>query len=226
MSQARAGTRARAATIATIAVVSSSTAVGLLASRPDSPLTPPLAPGANASQALARAAEVVALDRLPRDAAAALSAVLLFAAVAAFLYALRVAWRGRLGVGRVLMVGVLLHLLALTIPLFLSRDVYSYGIYGRMVSEYGANPFVTTPEAFPRDPLFPLVSKDWADSPSVYGPAFVALSAGITSVGSSPGTIVWAFKLVAALAGVATLFLVAVAARRVHPKRAAFGAVL
>ena len=226
MSQARAGTRARAATIATIAVVSSSTAVGLLASRPDSPLTPPLAPGANASQALARAAEVVALERLPRDAAAALSAVLLFAAVGAFLYALRSAWRGSLAVGRVIVVGVLLHLLALAIPLFLSRDVYSYGIYGRMVSEYGANPFVTTPEAFPRDPLFPLVSEDWADSPSVYGPAFVALSAGITSVATSPAVMVLTFKLVAALAGVATMLLVVAAARRVHPGRAAFAAVL
>lgn len=226
MSHSRENGGARSATIATIAVASSSMAVGLLASRPDSPLTPPLAPGAEAPEALARASEVLFLDRLPRDVAAALSAILLFAAVAAFLYALRVAWRGRLGVGRVLTVGVLLHLLALAIPLFLSRDVYSYGIYGRMVSEYGANPFVTSPDAFPRDPLFPLVSEDWADSPSVYGPAFVALSAGITSVATSPGTIVWAFKLLAALAGVATMFLVVASARRVQPRRAAFAAVL
>lgn len=201
-------------------------AVGLLASRPDSPLTPPLAPGAEASDALARASEVLFLDRLPRDMAAALSAVLLFAAVAAFLYALLLAWRGALSVGRVLLVGVLLNVLALVIPLFLSRDVYSYGIYGRMVSEHGANPFVNTPEDFSGDPLFPLVSEDWADSPSVYGPAFVALSAGITSVATSPASIVWAFKLLAALAGVATMFLVVAAARRVHPGRAAFAAVL
>jgi hypothetical protein len=226
MSQARARNGARAATIATIAVVSSSIAMGLLASRPDSPLAPPLASGAGAPPLLARASEAFALDRLPRDAAAVLSAILVFATVAAFFYALRLAWRGSLGVGRVIIVGVLLYALALAIPLFLSRDVYSYGIYGRMVSEYGANPFVTSPDAFPGDPLFPLVSEDWIDSPSVYGPAFVALSAGITSVATSPATIVWAFKLVAAVAGVATMLLMVAAARRVHPKRAAFAAVL
>jgi hypothetical protein len=226
MSQFRATTRARAATIATVATLSTSVAVALLASRPDSPLTPPLAPGAGAPWVLSRAAEVLSLDRLPRDVAAALAAVFLFAAVAAFLYALRLAWRGSLGVGRVIVVGVLLHVLALATPLFLSRDVYSYGIYGRMVSEYGVNPFVTTPEAFPQDPLFPFVSEDWSDSPSVYGPAFAALSAGVTGVATSPAAVVWAFKLVAALAGVATMLVMVAAARRVHPGRAAFAAAL
>jgi hypothetical protein len=175
---------------------------------------------------LSRAAEALFIDRLSRDAAAALSAILIFAAVGAFLYALRLAWRGEVGIRRVIIVGILLHILALAIPLFLSRDVYSYGIYGRMVSDYGANPFVATPDAFPRDPVFPLVSEDWRASPSVYGPAFVALSAGITTVATSPASMVWAFKLVAALAGVATMFLVVAAARRVHPRRAAFAAAL
>jgi hypothetical protein len=219
-------TGTRAATIVTIATVSTSAAVALLASRPESPLTPPLAPGAEAPRALSRAAEALLIDRLPRDAAAVLSALLLFAAVASFLYALRQAWRGAVGPGHVLIVGILLHILALVIPLFLSRDVYSYGIYGRMVSEYGVNPFFSTPDAFPRDPVFSLVSEDWVDSPSVYGPAFVALSAGITSIATSTSTMVWAFKLVAAVAGVATMFLVVAAARRVHPKRAAFAAML
>jgi Glycosyltransferase family 87 len=226
MSEADAKTGPRAAALATIATTSASAAVALLASRPDSPLTPPLAPGAEAPGILSRAAEALLLDRLSRDAAAALSAVLIFAAVAAFLFALRVAWRGDLGVGRVLIVGLLLHVLSLATPLFLSRDVYSYGIYGRMVSEYGANPFVTTPLAFPQDPVFPLVSEDWRDSPSVYGPAFVAISAGITTVAASPGSMVWAFKVVAALAGIGTMFLVAGAARRVRPQRAAFAAAL
>lgn len=216
----------RAARVAALATVATSAAVSLLASRPDSPLTPPLAPGAEAPRVLSRGAEILLFDRLSRDAAAALSAIFIVAAVGAFLYALRVAWRGEMGLGRVLVVGILLHLLALMIPLFLSRDVYSYAMYGRMVSEYGANPFVTAPDAFPRDPLFPLVSEDWRDSPSVYGPAFVALSAGITSMVTSPASTVWAFKLVAALAGVATMFLVAAAARRIHPQRAAFAAAL
>jgi hypothetical protein len=226
MSQARATTGARAATIATIATLATSAGIAVLASRPDSPLTPPLPRGGEAPTVLSRAAEALSLDELSKDVAATLSAILVFAAAAAFLYTLRHAWRGALSVRRVLFVAVLLHILALVTPLFLSRDVYSYSIYGRMVSEHGANPFVTTPDAFPGDPFFPLVSEDWRDSPSVYGPAFVALSAGITSVASDPATTVWAFKLVAALAGVATMLLVVAAARRAHPERAAFAAAL
>src|SRR5919106_1869591 len=226
MSRAPATIAGRAATIATIAVVSSSTAVGLLASRPDSPLTPPLPPGAEAPTLLARAAEVLSLDRLPRDAAAALSAVLLFAAVAAFLYALRLAWRSTLGVGRVLIVGVLLHLLALAIPLFLSRDVYSYGIYGRMVSKHGANPYTDIPAAFADDPVYPLVSVDWIDSRSVYGPAFTAIGAGVTSVFSTPASTVFGFKALAAVASVLAMVLTVAAARRAAPERAAFAGVL
>ncbi len=215
--------RSRAATFATLA---SSLAVALLASRPQSPLTPPLPRGAQAPEALSRGAELLALDRLPKDVAAALSALLLFAAAAVFLYSLREAWKGSLGVGRVVTVGVLLHLLMLVTPLFLSRDVYSYGIYGRMVSEYGVNPFVTTPAAFQQDPLFPFVSEDWRDSPPVYGPGFVVLSAGVTSLASTPASIVWAFKLLAVLAGVGTMLLVVASARRVRPERAAFAAAL
>jgi hypothetical protein len=211
---------------ATFAVVASSLAVALLASRPRSPLTPPLPRGAEAPEALSRGAEVLALDRLPNDVAAALSALLLFAAAGAFLYALREAWRGSLAVGRVVAVGIVLHLLVLVTPLFLSRDVYSYGIYGRMVSEYGVNPFVTTPAAFQYDPIFPFVSEDWRDSPPVYGPGFVVLSAGVTSLASTPASIVWAFKLIAVLAGVGTMFLVVASARRVRPQRAAFAAAL
>jgi hypothetical protein len=226
MSETGAKTGARAAGIASFATLATAAAVALVASRADSPLTPPLPPGAEGPRLLSAAAEVLLLDRLSRDAAAALSAIFIFAAVGAFLYALRVAWRGEIGVGRAIVVGILLHVLALAIPLFLSRDVYSYGIYGRMVSEYGANPFVSVPDDFPRDPVFPLVSADWRDSPSVYGPAFVAMSAGVTSVAASPASIVWAFKVVAAMAGVATMFLVVSAARRVRPRRAAFAAAL
>lgn len=216
----------RAAGIASIATLATFAAVALVASQPDSPLTPPLPPGAEAPKFLSAATEALLLDRLTRDAAAALSAVFIFAAVGAFLYALRVAWQGDIGVSRVISVGILLHILALAIPLFLSRDVYSYGMYGRMVSEYEANPFVSVPDDFPRDPVFPLVSEDWRDSPSVYGPAFVVLSAGITSLAADPTSIVWAFKLVAVVAGVATMFLVVAAARRIRPRRAAFAAAL
>lgn len=209
-----------------MAVGATAALVGLVASVPGSPFTPPLFPDAGAPAALERAAGLLGLDALSRDGLAVLGAAALFAAAGAFLYALGAAWRGHLTVRRVVVVGVLLHLLALAIPLFLSRDVYSYAIYGRMVSEHGANPYATLPAAFVDDPVYPLVSVDWIDSRSVYGPAFTAISAGVTSVFGSPAGTVLGFKALAAAAGVLTMLLAVAAARRAAPERAAFAAAL
>ena len=216
----------RGGRVAIVATSVTSVLVALLASTPSSPLTPDLFPGGGAPAFLARGSELLGLDRLPRDGAAVFSVVFLFAAAGAFVFALVQAWRGGVSLRSVLILGLALHALALAVPLFLSRDVYSYAIYGRMLSEHGANPYTAIPAAFASDPMYPLVSVDWIDSPSVYGPGFVVVSAAITSVVSSPTATVFAFKLVAALASVATMFLVAVAARRVSPERAAFAAAL
>jgi alpha-1,6-mannosyltransferase len=218
--------RLRAARIATAGVVVAGALVGLVASVPGSPITPPLFPGARALRILEAAAGLIGLNDLSREGLAVLGAAALFAAAAAFLYALGAAWRRRLSARRVIVVGVLLHLLALAIPLFLSRDVYSYAIYGRMVSQYGANPYTDIPAGFADDPLYPLVSVDWIDSRSVYGPAFTAVSAGVTSLTSSPASTVFGFKVLAALAGVLTMLLTAAAARRAAPERVAFAAAL
>jgi hypothetical protein len=218
--------RQRAAGIATTAVLITGVLVGLVASTPGSPFTPPLFPGARAPGILEGAAGLLGLDSLSRDGLAVLGAAALFAAAGAFLYALGAAWRGHLSVRRVVVVGILLHLLALAIPLFLSRDVYSYAIYGRIVSEHGANPYTVIPAAFVDDPVYPLVSVDWIDSRSVYGPAFTTISAGVTSLTSSPASTVFAFKALAAIAGVLTMLLAAAAARRAAPERTAFAAAL
>lgn len=214
------------AMVATAATLITWALVALLASRPESPLTPPLPPGAEAPSFLAAPARILGLDRLSQDAAGSLSAVLLLGAGIAFLYSAREAWRGTLSVGRIVAVGVMLHALAVAIPLFLSRDVYSYSIYGRMVSVLGANPFVSTPADFAGDPMFPFVSEDWNEMPSVYGPGFLTIAAAVTALVGSPAGLIVAFKTVAASASVATMLLVVVAARRVRPERAAFGAIL
>jgi alpha-1,6-mannosyltransferase len=207
-------------------MVAASLAVAVLASRPDSPFTPFLYPGYRAPGVLRWVAELFQLDRLQRDAAALLGAVLLCAAAAAFVWALREAWRGRITVRTVIAVAIGLHVVALVIPLFVSRDVYSYAYYGRMISEYGVNPYIHTPGEFLRDPFYLVVSNFWIDSPSVYGPAFTALSAGITSMFDEPVRVILAFKLVSAAASVATMLVVVAAARRVRPERAAFAAML
>jgi alpha-1,6-mannosyltransferase len=166
------------------------------------------------------------MDRLPKDVAGLVSAVFFVAAGLAFLYTARAAWRGGLTVRRVVLVGVALHVLALFLPLFLSRDVYSYTMYGRMVSVYGTNPYVSAPIGFAHDPVFPYLSPDWNTTRSVYGPGFLAIAGGITGVADSPSDAVWAFKLLAVAASAATMLLVVMAARRARPERAAFGAVL
>jgi hypothetical protein len=218
--------RLRAARIATAAVVVTGALVGLVASVPGSPFTPPLFPGARAPGILEGAAGLIGLDALSREGLAVLGAAALFAAAGAFLYALGAAWRGHLSARRVIVVGILLHLLALAIPLFLSRDVYSYAIYGRMVSQHGANPYTDIPAAFADDDVYPLVSVDWIDSRSVYGPAFTAVSAGVTSLTSSPASTVFGFKALAAAAGVLTMLVTVAAARRAAPERVAFAAAL
>jgi hypothetical protein len=151
----------------------------------------------------------------------------MFGAVAAFLYGLREAWLGRLSVVNVIVVGALLHALAVAMPLLLSRDVYSYMIYGRMISEYGANPYVSVPAHFPGDPVSQFVSPLWLEQRAVYGPAFVSIAGGITALmGKDPARIIVAFKLLAALANLATVILVVAASRRAWPQRTAFAAAL
>jgi hypothetical protein len=202
--------------------------VALVASVPRSPFTPPLARGAEAPGFLAGGASLLGLDTLTRDVAGLVGTIVLVAAAAAFVFALREAWRGRLSLRLVLMVGVALHVLALVTPLFLSRDVYSYAIYGRMVSLHGLNPYTEIPAEAWNDPFNTqdLVSVDWIDSPAVYGPAFSAISAGVTGAIRGVPQTVFAFKALAAAASVATMFLVVAAARRAAPERAAFAAAI
>jgi alpha-1,6-mannosyltransferase len=221
-----AGPIGRQGAVATLGVLASAAAIALLASRTASPITPQLAPGADALEPLAAAARFLGLEGLSRGVAATLGAVFLVGAAAAFVYALFVAWHRKLGLRRVILVGLILHALALILPLLFSRDVYSYTIYGRIVSEYGENPYVSVPLGFPDDPIFPVVSDFWEDSPTVYGPAFTAISAGVTSVADSPAASVFAFKALSAVASAATMLLVVAAARRLRPERAAFAGVL
>ena len=219
------GTRSRAR-LATTAILVSFGAVGVLASRPNSPFTPFLHPEDRSPGFLRALSELLGVDALDRDVAAVVGAVLLAASAVAFVVAARAAWRGDLSVSRVVWVGLALHALALVLPLFLSRDVYSYAYYGRMVSRYGVNPYLFTPGEFLSDPFYLYVSHFWIDSPSVYGPAFSSLAGWLTGLVSGVPATVDAFKLVAAVASVGTMLAVVAAARRVRPERAAFAGLL
>ncbi len=97
---------------------------------------------------------------------------------------------GGLPIRLVLAAGAALTALCVVMPPAGSKDVASYALYGRMVSEYGENPYATVPDDHPDDPWYPDVSTRWRQTPSVYGPAFTVLSAAITGVGGGHRTVV------------------------------------
>lgn len=213
----------RGGTLATVGTLAISSGVALLASYEGSSLTP--AVSGPPAPPLSWAVNRLHLGALSSRAAGTATTLAMLLAAGVFVYALHHAWRGSLPLRRVFLVAVLLHVLAVMMPLFVSRDVYSYAFYGRM-TVLGANPYVDVPADFSTEPLYRSVSPYWRHVPSVYGPAFTLLSAAISAVVSSPAALVLAFKTIAAVASLASVYLAAVAARKLRPERAAFAATL
>ena len=81
--------------------------------------------------------------------------------------------------GRVVVVAGALLVVAVAVPP-VGHDLWSYAMYGRIVSAHHASPYTHIPADYPKDPLLSLVG--WRHTPSVYGPAFVAVAAAGTSV--------------------------------------------
>ena len=115
----------------------------------------------------------------------------------------------RLGVRPVMAAIALVFAVAVVKPPTTSNDLWSYGMYGRMVTVHDANPYVAVPNDFRSDPLFDRVSPIWQHRPSVFGPVWVGYEAvGSLLMGSSPlGTRLF-FQLTAAAAAVAVLVLI------------------
>jgi hypothetical protein len=125
----------------------------------------------------------------------------------------RLAWKVALGVAA----GAPLVLLY-TYPA-LAGDVFDYLMSGRILSAYGANPYVDIPSAFPSDPYYaPVV---WKDLPSAYGPAWIIMSAAITEVcGTRALAALMLGKFVAILSHWGTAALVYAITRKLAPERA------
>jgi Glycosyltransferase family 87 len=117
--------------------------------------------------------------------------------------------RPRLGPRPVVAAVGAVFVVAMVAPPRASNDIWSYAIYGRMVSVHHASPYEHVPADFRSDPLFDEVSPIWRHRGSVYGPAFVAFAAGVTfAAGDSPTTTRLLFQLAAALVVAAVLALV------------------
>ncbi len=99
-----------------------------------------------------------------------------------------------------------LHLIVFIGPVLLSTDVFSYIAYARMGVVHGLNPYLHGPDAIAQDPIFRYVGHDWLHTETAYGPLYTLLSYPLGALGIHGG--VWAMKLEALLASVATLGLV------------------
>ncbi|HEX5950289.1 MAG TPA: glycosyltransferase 87 family protein [Actinomycetota bacterium] len=196
--------------------------VALVAATPGSPFSPVLPPGSEPSGPFRWLAEAVGLDGVHGSALAGVGVVAVALAALAFLLILREAWRGTIPVRTVVVLAVAYHVVVLLLPLLFSRDVYSYGAYGRIAAVYHQNPYVATPADFPGDPLAPYVGPRWVDTPAVYGPLWTQVSALVVRLAETVGAQIVALRALAAVASLGTLAVVAVLTRRLWPERAAF----
>jgi hypothetical protein len=122
---------------------------------------------------------------------------------------------------------VLLQATLVLIPASMTTDVFNYAIYGEMPVLYGANPFVRTPAEFPQSPLYYMIPLYWHDAPSVYGPAWVALSVGVASLlrAQPLADEILAYRLIANVANLLNVWLVWAIARRLRPSVAPSAAI-
>lgn len=107
-------------------------------------------------------------------------------------------------------------------PLF-STDVFSYQAYARMLAHYHINPYLHGPSAigtYPlNNPFFTYIGAKWINTASVYGPLFTLLSVVLQA--TSVTFNYYAFKVLAALTSLGTMYLIWKSAQRrgVSPKR-------
>lgn len=157
-----------------------------------------------------------------------ISLVLAFLVLGAlYLLAWRIARRAR---GRAAWGAVLGGVLAFgAVLLFLqpfdSVDIYDYIIHGRMTAFYQTNPFLGTPDMFPKDPFYTYAA--WKQEPSAYGPIWELLAgpaARLAGNGIVANVIV--FKMIPGLFLLASLGLVALILRRQAPQEMLAGVLL
>jgi alpha-1,6-mannosyltransferase len=113
--------------------------------------------------------------------------------------------------GRRLVVGAVVALLAVSVlaPPRESRDLWLYGMYGRIVAEHHDNPYTHVPALYRDDPWYDRLHPAWRHATSLYGPAFVAVAAaGMHVWGNSLFTGRLFFQALAALAVLAAALAV------------------
>jgi alpha-1,6-mannosyltransferase len=157
----------------------------------------------------------LALLRSPRHSVASTAIVLAAALLVGALVALE-HLAPNLGLGPVAAAVAIVIAASVVTPPRTSNDVWSYTMYGRIVTVHDTSPYDHVPADFRHDPFFHRLSPRWRRRGSVYGPVFVALAAADAWIaGPSALAARLVFQLVAALALAMVLLLLWRAARSV-----------
>jgi hypothetical protein len=122
--------------------------------------------------------------------------------VAAWAVLVALGWaRGTLPLRAVLASIAITMVFAVATPSHQSKDVFSYAMYGRIVTEHGENPYNNYPMHFEGDPMRRHVSAIWQRTPDIYGPAFtVVMAAAVPIIGESTFMARLVYQVIAAIA--------------------------
>ena len=206
---------------AVTASVASFTLVALIAATPGSPYHPVL-PDDSGGGPLGLLTRLLWMNHIPHGLLIAIGFLAMMAAGVAFLVVLYACERGLVPIRTVITLTVAYALTVLLLPLLLSRDVFSYTLYGRIVTQYHANPYVKTPADYPASDLNKWVWYGWRDTPSFYGPVFVWMAAAITGVIHAVPQTILAFRAVAVGATLGSVWFVYKLMQHVRPSKTAY----
>jgi hypothetical protein len=136
-------------------------------------------------------------------------AAVLITSLVAWVVLIALGWtRGTLPLRPVVAVIVLTLGLAVATPSYQSKDVFSYAMYGRIVTVHHSNPYNSYPMHFEGDPMRRPVSAVWQRTPDIYGPAFtVVMSAFAPVIGESTFLARFLYQMVSLAAVGALLWL-------------------
>lgn len=200
--------------------IASFTLVALIAATPASPFHPVLPEeGGGPVELLAR---FLFFEHLSHGLLIVLGLAAMASAGVSFLLILRACELEMLSLRTVVILTLSYAAVILVLPLLLSRDVFSYAYYGRIVSRYGGNPYANTPANYPANDLSKYVWPGWRSTPSVYGTVFVWVAAAITSLFHSLTQTIFAFRALAIGAMLGSVWFVAKLVQEIRPSKTAY----
>ena len=167
--------------------------------------------GTSARLRRARDLDAVHLDAVARGHVdqSAQRAALVAVALGSWALLVGLGWtRGTLPIKPLLAAIGITLVFAISTPSHQSGDVYSYAMYGRIVTVHHHNPFAWYPMHFEGDPMRRHVSALWQRTPDIYGLGFTVIMASLAPViGQSSFLVHFSYQFVAVVAVTAMLWL-------------------